>query len=137
MPRRMCGREPREQRRQRAFPAHGIAIDSADPRSREPLAKLLLHLLGAEAGLLEIWRRAFAALPGHHHRVVAIVAPRPPPGARGVDGQGDAAVRTLEGIAALPAEHRRRIPAAVEEHEHLLAPLEPIADRCREVAADD
>ena len=52
-------------------------------------------------------------------------------------GQRDAAVRTLEGVAALPAEHRRRVTAAIEQDEHLLAAAQSVVNCAGEIAADD
>src|SRR6185312_8209394 len=51
--------------------------------------------------------------------------------------QRHTAVRTLERGAALPAEHGRRITAAVEQHLHLFAACESVVDGGRKVAADD
>ena len=109
-------------------------IRASGNRSRE----LLLDLLGAEPGVLEIWGRALAAGLRHHHRVVAVVAARAPSVARAMHGQRDAAVRALEGVAALPAEHRRRIAAPVQQHERpARAAPDDRAIAGSEVAADD
>ena len=52
--------EPREQRRDRAAPADGVAIDAADARRGEERAHLRLDPLGAEAELLEVRAGALA-----------------------------------------------------------------------------
>ena len=54
--------------------------------------------------------------------------------ALGVDDQRDAAVRAVERAAALPAEHRRRQAAAVQQHQGLLT-RPPAAARWRSSAA--
>ena len=41
---------------------------------REPLAQVLLHLLGAKSCLLEVRRGALAARPRYAHRVIAVMA---------------------------------------------------------------
>jgi carbon-monoxide dehydrogenase large subunit len=79
---------------------------------------------GAEAGVLEVGGGALAARLGHRHRVVAVVATRAPAVPRGVNGERDAAVGALEGVAALAAEHGGGVAAAVEQHQYLLTPGE-------------
>src|SRR5947209_15379788 len=98
--------------------------------------------------MFEIRRRALTARLRNHHRVVAVVAARAPPRStrsarsrqavlRAMDRERHAAVGALEGIAALTAEDRRRVPAPVQKDEHLLTAVEPLADRSSEIAADD
>ena len=111
-----------------------LPMRAAGNRSR----RCCFDLLGAEAGVLEIRRRALPAGLRHRHRVVAVVAARPPAlDARGVHGQRDAAVRALEGVAALAAEDRRRIAAAIQQHQHLLASLQPLARSLTQARATD
>src|SRR5688500_19934620 len=45
-----------------ALPIYRVTIDSRDARGGEPVPELLLHLLRAEAGLLQVRRGALAAL---------------------------------------------------------------------------
>ena len=64
-----------------------------------------LDPLGTESGLLQIWRRALFARGRHPHRVVAIVADRARGRSAPMHGQRHAAVRAVEDMTALPAEH--------------------------------
>ena len=64
------------------------------------------------------------------------MAPTPPALSRPMHGQGHTAIGTLEGVAALAAEHRGGIAAAIEQYEHLLAPVEPLLERGGKCAAD-
>ena len=132
-----AGSEAGEQRGERALAPNRVAIDPADARRRKPVAQMLFDLLGAEASVLEIWRRALPAGLRHHHRVVAVMTARPPSLTGGMHGQRDGAIRALEGVAALPAEDSGRVAAAIEKHEHLLASLQPLVNRCRKRARDD
>ena len=99
----------------------GIAVDTRNPGIREERLEVMLDFLCSESGVLQIRRRALAARGRHADRVVAVMAPRPPTGARAVHRERHAAVRALERVAALPAEHAGRKSPAVEQHEHLFA----------------
>ena len=131
----LAGGEPPQQGRDRAAAADGVAIDAGDARAREERGDLVLDPLGAESDVLEILPGAVHARRRNPHRVVAVVAPRPP--CRLVNRQRHAAVGTVERLAALAAEHARREAAAVEQHHRLLPPSEPLLDRRRERPADD
>src|SRR5678815_2084202 len=98
---------------------------------------MLFDLLRPEPRVLEVWRGALAARLRDHHRVVAVVTASAPAVARAVNGQRDAAVRTLERVTALTADDRRRIPATVEQDDDLLAAHEARLDRGGQIAADD
>ena len=65
------------------------------------------------------------------------MAPRAPAAAGRVHGQGEAAVRALERVAALPAEHRRGKPPPVEEDDHLFRRRQAGRDGVGERVADD
>jgi hypothetical protein len=54
-----------------------------------------------------------------------------------VDHQRHAAVRTIDRAGALPAEHRGREPAPVEQHQRLLAAFQARPDCVHERAAQD
>ena len=69
------------------------------------------------------------ALLRHDARVVAVVAQRAPLAAAGVHGERHAALRAIDGAAALPAEDRGRIPAAIEQNQRLLTAIQPLANR--------
>ena len=131
------GRKAREQRCERALPPDRVAIDAPDARVGKPIPQVLLDLLRPEAGVLEVRRRTLAAGLRHHHRVVAVVTARAPAVAGGMNRQRDAAVRAVEGVAALTADHGRRVSAPVQKNDHLLTARESVFDRRREIAADD
>ncbi len=64
------------------------------------------------------------------------MAPRAHHVAARVNRQRHAAVRAVDGARALPAEDRGRVAAPVQQHEHLLPPLEPRADGLRQRLAE-
>ena len=132
----LAGREPGEDGGERATLPHRVAVHPPHARRREERRDLLLYLLGAETGMLQVGGGALATRLGHGHGVVAVVAARAPAVPRGVHGERDAAVGALEGVAALAAEHGGGVAAAVEQHQHLFPPRQPLFDRRRERAAD-
>src|SRR4029453_18958548 len=103
---------------------------------------MLFDPFRTEAGVLQVRRRTFAARRRHEHRVVAVVAAcSPAPSTRvarsgqaaagAVDGERHTAVRTLEGVAALPAENGGRIAAPIEQDKRLIAARKPLTNRSR------
>src|SRR4029079_14412665 len=127
--------KPGEQTRQRSFSANRVAIEPGDPRRRPGTGHFGLDPLGPEPGELEVTPGAERARGGHPRRVVAAVTARPPRRAVAVHDQRDAAVGTVPGARALPAEYRGGEPAAIEQNEDLFPSFEPQADRLRERAA--
>src|SRR6185437_14624823 len=113
----------------------GIAIDTGHTGVRQQRLHLRLDALGAIAELLEERTRAFPAGLRQRHRVVAVVAARAADPL--VDGQRDAAVRTLEGVAALAAEDGRREASPVQEQDRLLAALDAGSERLPQRRAED
>ena len=115
----LAGREARQHRGDGAAPPDGVAVDAGDARLREQRRNFRLDPLGAEADLLEDTPGAVRAGRRQPDRVVAVVAA----GAlrRAVDGQRHAAVRALERLPALPAEHAGGEAAPVQQHHRLLA----------------
>ena len=112
-----------------ALAAHRVAIEPCHARRRPQCRDFLRDLLGAETAPLEIRTLARRARLGHERPVVAVMAP----GAMAiapfrVHDERHAAVRALDGATALPAEHRRRQPAAIQQNERLLPCLEPLRD---------
>ena len=73
----LAGQESPEQRRQRAFAADGVAIETRDPGARAGTPHFDLDALGAEARLIEIRPGAEQTGGGDARRVVAIVAAGP------------------------------------------------------------
>src|SRR5207247_6543251 len=128
---------PGKERGQRAPAANGVAIEPAHPCAGTRRPHLVFDALGAEAGLLEIRPAAQRTRLWHAGRVVAVVAACAARRAFAVDDQRDAAIRTVDGSGAVPAEHGRRKTAAVEEHEHLIPPIEPRTNRVAQRAAED
>ena len=108
-----------ELRFERPFQARAVGIDAGHARARQGQCELLFELLGAAADRLDVEIAAVGAGPRHAFRETAMMAAqravalvKDPPGA---------AVRA----AALPgtraAVQHRRVAAAVEQHQALLA----------------
>src|SRR5204862_1163085 len=108
-----------------------------DPRLRVDALHVRFDALGAEAGLLEVRAGAQRARRRHACGVVAVVTARATCVAVAVNDERDAAVRAIERAGALTAEDSRGESAAVQEHERLLAALEPQSNRVAERAAEN
>ena len=124
--------------RRSAFASHGVAIESRDLRAGPERGDFLRDLLGPESPALEIRSLAGRTCFGYQHTVIAVVAS----GAKtiapfGVDDERHAAVRALDRAAALPAEHRRRQTAPVQENQALLSCVEPRRDGVLQPAAQN
>src|SRR5437667_109114 len=126
----------RQERREGASAANRVAIEPRDARLRVHALHLRFDPLGAEAGLLEIRACAQRARRRHPRGVVAVVTARAPRVAVAVNHERHAAVRAIQRRGALTAEDGRREAAAVQEHERLLAPIEPLSNRVTERAAE-
>src|SRR5262245_8961650 len=106
---------------------------------------MLFDPLRAESSVLQVRRRTFAARRRHHDRVVAIVAACSPANcpftsvdfARAMDGKRYAAIGTLEGITALPAEHSCRVTEPTEKDERLIAARKAFTNGRSQIAADN
>ena len=107
-----------EEGRGGAAAADRVTIETRDRHARVALDHLLLDALGPESDRLEVGSGAVAARPWTADAVVAVVAAHSP--CRAVQGERHAAVRALQGPPALPAEERRREPAAIQQQQRLL-----------------
>src|SRR5262249_62169238 len=96
--------EVAQNRGQRPFAPNGVSIQARNPSRREHPLDLRLHPFGAEARLLHERTRAQGTRRRHWRRVAAIMAARTTGSPLTMDDQCDAAVDTVEGSAALPAE---------------------------------
>ena len=109
--------------------ADGVAVEARDARAGKQPRNLRLDPLGAEPGLFEVRPRAERTLRRHARCVIAVVAARALGSTVTMHHERHAAVRTLNRAGALPAEYGRREAAAIEQHERLLAPAQPIGHR--------
>src|SRR5262249_15899149 len=112
-----------------------IARQHQNAAFREELRRLLLEPLDARAdGDEGFGGLAVPPLRPPRNREAAMVADEPTPEA--VIDQPGVAIRAAQAKAALPAQRQRRIAAAVEEQQRLLAALDRRLDRLREPRCD-
>src|ERR1043165_9288881 len=89
----VAGSKARQDVRERALPANGVAVEPGHASGRTKTPPLGFRALGAEAGLFEIRTGAVRTRRRHPHGEVAVMAPRAPRHALAVHDQRDAAVR--------------------------------------------
>ena len=112
-------------------PAYRVAIHASDPRCGEDFAKPLLTLLRTCAEVIEVLTVALGASPRNSFAHSAVMAFKPLSLTRNlrtihcfVVGKRDGAVVALQFDTASSAEDCKRIAAAVEQDQHLLAAIE-------------
>src|SRR5215470_3816128 len=106
--------------------AYGVTVEAADARLRKRCVQPLLHFLRAGAEKMNVLAVAGRAPFGHGLAITAVVALHALSGL--VKGQSDTAILALQDFAARPAQHHRRISAAVEQDHGLFAALQAFAD---------
>ena len=124
-----------ERARERAPPRGLVAVETIDARPGEGGPDRLHHALRAEAGEPQVLAAAGRTGRGRPHVVSAVVAERAL--ARAVDREGHRAVRARGLGAALAAQEARRVPAAVQQEQRLLPPLQARSHRLPQGRAQD
>ena len=120
---------------QLAAPRRAVAIEAIHGRLRELSANRLDDLLGPVSALLQVLALARRAGSGRRRLVAAVVADRA--AATLVQGQRNGAVRAVRLQAALAAEQADRVPAAVQEQQRLLLPVQADLDRVAQRGRED
>ena len=114
---------------------HGVGVDAGDLGAREEVGDGLLHLLGAVTLPADLGGTALGA---DHRGALLVIAEVAAGGVVGaVQGERDTAAPALDGLAAIWADERARMAAAIEEEDRLLAPLETLADAVGQLARED
>src|SRR5262249_42794905 len=115
-----------EHGRERALAARDVAVEAADPRSREQRAELVVDALSARADR-DPFAAAGAADPLELALRAAVMAAQCARARVGRDPR--VAARALQRVLALGAEQRRSEPAPIQEQQPLVAGREVLADR--------
>lgn len=116
---RFAAMDIRQMLLKRAFTAGGVAIDAGDWRIGEQRCQLLLQLFGADADRHQVGGAALRTLVRHRPLAVAVVAAQL--ALMLVEGVVMIAALAFGDPAALVAQQRRGVTAAVEEQHHLIA----------------
>ena len=128
------GAEIREHLAEKVLLPHRIRVDAGHAGAREQAVDDLLHLLRAVALPADLGRAALRADRGGRLAVVAEVATRGMVGR--VERQRHRTARALHGLAAIGADQRTRVPAAVEEQDRLLALAQALMDAVDQLARE-
>ena len=115
-----------EQLVHRVFTRGAVAVDPQHRVIREKNAQALFGALGARADRAQVYFAALRAVARHPLNVPAVMAAQLAMAL--VHGHASVAALALGHPAAVVAQQRRRKAPAIEEHQHLLAGGEGLAD---------
>src|ERR1035438_4827600 len=127
--------QPRQQPPQVISATNRIAVHAATPGAGKDLRQPLFALFGARTKIVKVlalalWTvRRYLALESAIVTLQPLALPRYSSifRRRFMVGQRDRAVLTFELFSAGPADHGKRVAAAVEENERLLAAVQSLA----------